>query len=164
MKSVLILFSISLFVSCSNSSQKTIEQESAQGEWIVGNEQEKLELIESQLRGFDKTMVEVGYRYQELYWGGQDQNWEYAIYQLKKIEKSIRQGLVRRPKRAESAQYFLNEVIPEVQSAIDAKDTLLFNQSFEVMRTNCNNCHVMEKVPTFTVQIPTFRQSPIGNF
>ena len=38
-------------------------------------------------------MVETGYRYQELYWAGQDENWEYADYQLEKIKIAIENGL-----------------------------------------------------------------------
>jgi len=51
----------------------------------IGTEQEKINTIEKQFRGFDNAMVETGYRYQELYWAGQDENWEYADYQLEKI-------------------------------------------------------------------------------
>ena len=63
------------------------QEQNAQGKWIKGTEQEKLETIENQFRGFDMAMVETGYRYQELYWAGQDENWEYADYQ---IEKQLR--------------------------------------------------------------------------
>ena len=72
---------IILFISACNQKQETV-----QGQWIKGNEQKKLETIENQFRGFDMAMVETGYRYQELYWAGQDENWEYADYQLEKIQ------------------------------------------------------------------------------
>lgn len=157
MKQFYLLISILFLLSCNN---KT-EYVPAQGQWIKGNEQEKLKTIENQFRGFDKTMVEVGYRYQELYWAGQDENWEYANYQLQKINKSIKQGLQRRPKRANSAEYFLSYVIPEVNKSINAKDKGLFDKNFNLMRINCTNCHAKEKVPSFIVGIPKFRQSPI---
>ncbi|WP_299123113.1 hypothetical protein [uncultured Tenacibaculum sp.] len=132
-----------------------------QGQWIKGTDQEKMKTIESQFRGFDKAMVEVGYRYQELYWAGQDENWDYANYQLNKINKAIKLGLIRRPKRAASAENFLNYVIPEVKKSITAKNKETFNKNFEMMRTNCTSCHMAERKPSFTVQIPTDRQSPI---
>lgn len=133
-----------------------------QGSWVKGNKNEQLKTIETQFRGFDKTMVEVGYRYTELYWSGKDQNWDYAKYQLQKIDKSIRLGLKRRPKRAKSAQHFLKYVIPEMKKAIQSKDTVKFNKNFSMLRANCINCHTMEKLPSFIVQIPTNRLSPIG--
>lgn len=94
------------------------KQEAVQGQWIKGNEQKKLETIENQFRGFDMAMVETGYRYQELYWAGQDENWEYADYQLEKIQKAIENGLERRPKRAPSAHHFLTVTLPQMSEAL----------------------------------------------
>lgn len=148
---ILLLFSIA----CNQ------QEPNAQGEWLKGTEQEKINAIEKQFRGFDNAMVETGYRYQELYWAGQDQNWEYANYQLGKIKLAIENGLTRRPKRAESSEFFLSDIIPEMQKAIVSKDTLVFNQDFNKLTTNCNNCHAKEKVSYFTVKTPTVRQSPI---
>ena len=107
------------------------------------------------------AMIETGYRYQELYWAGQDQNWEYANYQLKKIKVAIENGLQRRPKRAKSAEYFISSVLPKMQKAIDSKSKYFFDESFEDVTLNCNNCHAMEKVSYFNVQKPLQRQSPI---
>lgn len=137
------------------------QEQSAQGKWIEGTEQEKLELIESQFRGFDLAMVETGYRYQELYWAGQDENWEYAEYQLEKIRKAIENGLERRPKRAKSAEYFLTVVLPEMGMALEKRDTVEFNKNFQMLTNSCISCHAMENVPYFTVKKPLYRQSPI---
>ncbi|ASS49485.1 MAG: hypothetical protein A3D31_02795 [Candidatus Fluviicola riflensis] len=137
------------------------EKETVQGDWIKGTESEKIKTIEKQFRGFDNAMVETGYRYQELYWAGQDQNWEYADYQLEKIKITIENGLERRPKRAKSAEHFLSYVLPEMKKSLEKKDTEIFNKNFQTMTINCNSCHAMEKVPFFNVQIPTERQSPI---
>lgn len=143
-------------ISCIQKSDKNI-----QGKWIQGSEEEKLETIEMQFRGFDMVMFETGYRYQELYWAGQDQNWEYADYQLEKIRKTIKNGLIRRPKRAQSAEQFMNEVIPKMEVALDSKDTTLFNSSFIMLTKGCLNCHTKENVPHFTVKKPLNRVSPI---
>ncbi len=153
-KTYLLLILISLF-SCNQ------KQETAQGDWIKGIEAEQIKTIEKQFRGFDNAMVETGYRYQELYWAGQDQNWEYADYQLEKIKIAIENGLERRPKRAKSAEHFLSYTLPEIKKSIESKDKMIFNKNFQTMTINCNSCHAMEKVPFFNVQIPTERQSPI---
>lgn len=134
---------------------------SEQGDWIKGTEVEQIKTIEKQFRGFDNAMVETGYRYQELYWAGQDQNWEYADYQIEKIKIAIENGLERRPKRAKSAEHFLTYVLPEMKKSIESKDTLIFNKGFQTLTINCNRCHAMEKVPFFAVKMPTGRQSPI---
>jgi hypothetical protein len=147
---------ITLFLSACNQKQET-----AQGNWIKGTDQEKVEIIENQFRGFDMAMVETGYRYQELYWAGQDENWEYAGYQLEKIRKAVENGLERRPKRAQSAQHFLTVMLPQIKKALEKRDTAIFNEKFEMLTNSCVSCHAMEKVPFFTVKTPTERQSPI---
>ena len=155
-QTIIIILTLGLF-SCN---QKT-DKETAQGDWIKGTETEQIKTIEKQFRGFDNAMVETGYRYQELYWAGQDQNWEYADYQLEKIKIAIENGLERRPKRAKSAEHFLSYTLPEMKKSIESKDKMIFNKNFQTMTINCNSCHTMEKVPFFNVQIPTERQSPI---
>ena len=115
MKYLTFLFILSFFSACKQ------KHEAVQGQWIKGNEQEKLETIENRFRGFDMAMVETGYRYQELYWAGQDENWEYADYQLEKIQKAIENGLERRPKRAQSAQHFLTVTLPQMKEALKKK-------------------------------------------
>ncbi len=155
-QTIIIILTLGLF-SCN---QKT-DKETAQGDWIKGTETEQIKTIEKQFRGFDNAMVETGYRYQELYWAGQDQNWEYADYQLEKIKIAIENGLERRPKRAKSAEHFLSYTLPEMKKSIESKDKMIFNKNFQTMTINCNSCHTIEKVPFFIVEVPTERQSPI---
>lgn len=145
-----------LLCSCGNKQGQAV-----QGNWIQGTEQEQIKTIESQFRGFDMAMVETGYRYQELYWAGQDENWEYAGYQLEKIQKAIENGLQRRPKRAASAEHFLQVALPEMKKAVESRDTLAFSKGFRMFTANCIACHAKEKVPYFTVRVPVSRQSPI---
>ena len=156
MKWSISIIALLLLWSCENN-----QEQNAQGKWIKGTEQEKLETIENQFRGFDMAMVETGYRYQELYWAGQDENWEYADYQIEKIRKAIENGLKRRPKRAKSAEHFLNVALPEMEKALEKRDTVVFNYNFQMLTNSCISCHAMEKVPHFTVKKPLYRQSPI---
>lgn len=145
------------FIAC----KRKTEAKEAQGDWIKGTEEEKIKTIEKQFRGFDNAMVETGYRYQELYWAGRDENWDYATYQLEKIKAAIDNGLQRRPKRAKSAEYFLTNVLPEMQKSINRKDTVIFNKGFQILRTECKNCHIKENVPFIQSTIPAIRLSPI---
>ena len=156
MKILLILQFILLLQSCNDNPGK-------QGEWIKGNEEEKIKIIEKQFRGFDNAMVETDYRYQELYWAGRDENWDYAAYQLEKIKIAIETGLERRPKRAKSAEYFLNTILPEMKKSVDSRDTGLFTKNFQVLTMNCNSCHAKENLSFFTVKAPLVRQSSIRN-
>ena len=137
------------------------DKPAGQGDWIKGNEEEKIKTIEKQFRGFDNAMMETGYRYQELYWAGQDENWEYANYQLEKIKIAIENGLERRPKRAQSAGHFLKQVLPEMLQSVMQKDIVSFNHNFQLLTVACNSCHAMEKVSFFSIKTPVERQSPV---
>ena len=148
-----ILFSLVGLFSC--------QQKTTQGTWIKGSQEEQLEIIEWQFRGFDKAMVETDYRYQGLYWAGKDKNWEYADYLAKKIKKAMTTGFQRRPKREASAHDFLTKALPEVHKAIEEKDTIAFDRAFTNLTVNCNKCHALEKLPFFTVKPPLNRISSI---
>jgi len=129
--------------------------------WLKGTTDEKFRRVESQLRGFDKTMVEVGYRFTELYFAGKDRNWEYAEYQAEKIDAAIRLGIERRPKRAGSARYFLEEDLPAMRAVLEKHDAAGFDKAAVSLRQACMRCHARENVPYFAVQLPERRLTPI---
>ena len=53
--------------------------------WLRGSDQEKFAMIERQFSDTYISMARVGYRYNELFFAGLDQNWEFAKYQVEKI-------------------------------------------------------------------------------
>jgi hypothetical protein len=154
---VLSIMTFSLiFISCKSDSFETI-----QGDWLKGNAAEKIETIEEQFQGFSATMMEVGYRYQELYWAGIDENWAYAEHQVEHIHEAMEQGLVRRPVRAANSHTFIEEILPAMEDAIEKQDTALFFKNFRIMTVNCNSCHVMEGEEYIYIAEPEYRLSPV---
>lgn len=129
--------------------------------WLKGTPDEKFRQVENHLRGFDLAMVEVGYRYTELYFAGLDRNWAYAKYQAEKMEQATRLALERRPKRTASARPFLEEDLPVMLRAVDKQDPSAFREGFERLRAGCMKCHVAEKLEFFTVEVPEHRASPV---
>jgi hypothetical protein len=129
--------------------------------WLSGSPDEKFGAVERHLRGLDQTMAEVGYRFTELYWAGQDRNWEYARYQLDKIETTIGLGLERRPKRAASAAPFLAEEIPAMRQAVAREEETAFQDGIARLRSACMRCHVQENVQWLVVEMPERRLAPI---
>jgi hypothetical protein len=138
------------------------EQRTASGldGWLAGTPDEKFDVVAKHLRGFDMAMVETEYRYQQLYWAGEDENWAYADYQVQKIRTAIENGLERRPKRAASAETFLTMVLPAVGQAIAAHDQALFRQRFGALTAACNSCHDAEQMAFVRVVVPTMRTGP----
>ncbi len=157
MKKIFLLIIPLLLISCGKTSENH-----AEGKWIKGDKQEQIEIKERQFGGFGKTMIEVGYRYNELYWAGQNENWEYAKYQLEDLEEAMQKGFERRPNREKNAKHFMTVSIPELMKAIEEKSKPEFEESFENLRVSCTSCHKMEELPSFKVQIPKVNTSVIG--
>jgi cytochrome c553 len=128
--------------------------------WLSGDVDQRFARVARHLRGFDVAMVETGYRYGELYWAGQDRNWDYAAYQLDKIITAIEHGIERRPKRAESAR-MLEPAIASVRAAVQATDAAAFTDAFTTLTATCNACHAAERVGFVVVRAPSQRGSPV---
>jgi hypothetical protein len=129
--------------------------------WLLdGGADDRFVRVAKQLRGFDAAMVEVGYRYSELYWAGKDENWDYATYQIEKIETAIANGIERRPKRAASAR-MLDGALAPVKEAIGRHDASAFDSSLAALTNTCNACHQAERVPFIHVAPPRVRLAPV---
>jgi len=131
--------------------------------WLARDEARRLAQLERQLRGFDRAMVETGYRYSELYWAGRDANWEAVSYHARKLRLAIENGLERRPKRADSARPFLAGPLAALEQASVARDVAAFPARFEALTAGCNGCHASENVSFFEVRPPRQRFAPLGN-
>jgi len=128
--------------------------------WLRGSVDERLETVAAQLGGFGMTMMEVGYRYGQLYFAGDDENWDYARYQVDEIEVAMANGLQRRPARAASAA-MLNPALDKVKVAVGAGDPDAFEDAFETLTIACNTCHKAEKVSFIHVAPPEHRVGPV---
>ncbi|MCK9489991.1 MAG: hypothetical protein M0Q42_11505 [Xanthomonadales bacterium] len=128
--------------------------------WLQGTVNERLDTIADQLRGFGTAMVEVDHRYRELYFAGQDRNWDYAAYQIAEMEEAIEYGLQRRPARAASAA-MLEPALDQVKAGVSAQDATAFEQAFATLAASCNACHLAEDVSFIRVATPAQRVSSI---
>jgi hypothetical protein len=149
-------------VSGSPATQAAVAEASsaAGGEWLRGDVDSRFALVAKHLRGFDMAMVEVGYRYTELYWASRDRNWDYAAYQLGKIETAVANGIERRPQRAPSAQ-MLAGAVAQVRTAIGGRDGFALDAAIGSLTATCNTCHRAEKVSFITVAPPNIRVAPV---
>jgi hypothetical protein len=152
---VLIIVLTTILFNCKNNNENL--------RWLSHDKDSAFVQIEKQFRGFDLAMKEVGYRYNELYFAGMDENWGYAQYHLEKIKTAIDNGLERRPLRSQSAQGFLEHSIPSLMKIIQGKNKDSFLKEFEIFKQSCNNCHLQEKVEFMKVSIPDVRLSPINS-
>lgn len=142
------------FMACQQDASKQYETR-----WAGETMEEIIASFENQFGGFDRTMIETAYRYNELYWAGQDENWGYADYQLDEMIGGLEDGFIRRPEREISAAQFVNQAAPQLLEAIQKGDKEAFMQSFVRFASSCNTCHAMEEVPFIQVVIPEVRTS-----
>ncbi len=158
-KSIMILMaSLILFLaSCGGVSDRPV----GSGGWLTGEVNEKFETVTEHLGGFGKAMWEVDYRFQELWWAGNDGNWKYAGHQIEEMEEALELGLERRPERAASAQQFMTKAIPDVEEAIGERDPEMFERRIDMMMNTCNSCHALEDMEFLTVKPPLQRRSTI---
>ena len=129
--------------------------------WLKGTDQEKFSAIEQQFAGTYISMARVGYRYNELFFAGQDENWEFAKYQTHNIRRELQNAFIRRPNRAVTAAPFMEVNLPLMDEAIDAGDKEMFMQRFNELTQACNACHLAQDLAYLTIQRPTIRRSPV---
>ena len=132
--------------------------------WLLdtNTSEAKFKAIQTQFRGFDQAMVEVGYRFNGFYFAIKNRNYELAHYQWDKIKKSIKNGIQRRPARAENGlNMFINTQYKSMKEALNKKDVKLIWQEYEKSKNICNACHTAERVPFIKVIDPSHRLLPI---
>jgi len=130
--------------------------------WIDGTVDERFQQIGDQLAGFSQTMFEVGVRYEHLHWAVEDGNWDYAAYQVDKIEDAVVRGIRRRAGRAESAgSFFLGEPVRSMRAALESAGRVAVEEAFRDFTVACNECHVAESMEFVIVAPPEARSIPV---
>ena len=163
MKKIAVLMFLvfgTLYLSCDSDKSSEVKSYGPY-KWLKGTEDERWNTVAEQFAGFSHTMMEVQYRYQELYWAGMDENWEYALHHLEHIEKALEAGIQRRPTRKESAMSFMNNELSYLEKALEKGQMADFLEAFEVVRVGCNACHAKEEVPFISVTTPDVRVTAV---
>jgi hypothetical protein len=128
--------------------------------WPTGSTDERIESLADHIGGFSRAMMEVGYRYNELFFAGTERNWELAEYHAAKIGDAIEQGIERRPGRRPSAEIFLERELGALLDAIGARDPAAFERDYLRLTEGCNACHLREDVQFIVIRQPDRRIYP----
>ena len=107
----------------------------------MGSDEAKLKNLVAAVPGTSHWMFEVGERYKNLYWAAKQGKWEFANYQLEEIESLIKLVQLTRPKRAETAQQFLDTGIPQMHKGLATREWDSFKASFNKFSDACMRCH-----------------------
>lgn len=129
--------------------------------WIGGSADARFDILADQLRGLDVAMWEIGYRYAELHWALEDDNWEYARYQVEKIRTTLDLALQRRPARAAATDSIFFPALEPFSTALDDRDAARSRAGFDQLTDACNRCHVAEDMPAVLVAPPSTRSGVV---
>ena len=109
-------------------------------------------------------MAEMGERYQNLYWAAKLGKWQFAEYQVQEIEALVKQVALARPKRAASAEIFLDKVFPMLHQAVGSRKWAQFEPAFAHMNAQCMACHGREAHGFVVIPpVPATAHSPVLN-
>lgn len=124
---------------------------------------QKVERLIEALPNAGNIMIEMGERYQNLYWAAKLGKWEFAAYQAEEIKELIEKLQITRPKRAASAREFLGVIFPMLPEAVKTRDWKKFEVAFEQMRHECMACHGKNEMGFVQLPIPRRATSPVLN-
>ena len=125
---------------------------------------ERLQKLVELVPGTAHWMIEMGDRYQNLYWAAKQGKWEFATYQSEEIEKLVQIAMLARPKRAASAQMFLDKMFPLMHEAAASQDWDRFEDAFHTLNTECTACHAREDHSFVVIpREPARASSPVLN-
>jgi len=128
--------------------------------WLDGDLRTQLETVAAHLGGMGGAMMQIGDRYIDLHWAGENENWNLALHQIEEIEEILERALIRRPQYARPSEMFLQGALPALQEAAEAEDPDLFRQRFGDLTVNCNACHAMTGYAFVRITAPRDRTKP----
>lgn len=106
-----------------------------------GSLEQKVEKLVEITPNTGQLMQQAGVRYRDLYWAAKLGQWEFAEYQAEELGELIRILQTASPKRAATAEVFLNRAYPKIQEAAASRDWERFQPAFEALRQACMECH-----------------------
>jgi hypothetical protein len=129
--------------------------------------QSKIDSLQSQLDkaykpGLGEFMTGIQLHHAKLWFAGQNQNWPLADFEIHEIQESlddIDDFCKDRPEVKSIGM--LRPAIDSVTNSIQQKNLQLFEKSFSLLTTTCNNCHKATDHGFNVVTIPT--SPPVSN-
>jgi len=108
-------------------------------------------------------MLQMGERYKNLYWAAKQEKWDFAEYQMEEMRELVNMLIITRPGRAETAKMFRTAVFEKLTTAVESRKWNQFEKGFELLRTECMQCHARNDHAFITLPIPKSANSPVLN-
>jgi hypothetical protein len=155
-KNVLILTAIGLvsgaigglLAGTARSAKLVPDRQLQQDDWLLGapDDAERFRRLQQQLRGFDQPMWEIGERFTRIHDALGRGNYDLAVFHWWKIEQTLRNAAMKRPKRAANAQaFFLSGNYQRLRAELESHDPHRAWAAFEEAKAICQACHLAEQ-------------------
>ena len=105
--------------------------------------------------GFGEFMSSIQAHHAKLWFAGKNKNWELADFEMHEIAETLEAIKEYQTEREESKKVdMLKPSLDAVKDAIDKKDSSLFNSSYLLLTSSCNNCHKAVNFGFNVVKVP----------
>jgi hypothetical protein len=151
-----ILISLVLHLAACN----THSQQASQTQSTIDSLQNQLD--KAYKPGLGEFMTGIQLHHAKLWFAGQNQNWPLADFEIHEIQESlddIDEFCKDRPEVRSIGM--LRPAIDSVTNSIQQKSLQLFEKSFSLLTTTCNNCHKATDHGFNVVIIP--KSPPVSN-
>jgi hypothetical protein len=135
MKTLVILISALVLVSCTQSNEKISQ---------LQNQIDSLQkrLTETYKPGFGEFMTYVQSHHAKLWFAGQNENWKLADFEIHEIMEAVENVKKFATDRKESKLIgMITPALDTVNLAIQQKNLLFFRKSYNSLTNTCNLCH-----------------------
>ncbi len=130
--------------------------------------------IKTKLPDQSHVMKDVSYHFGNLWFAGQNENWDLADFYWSETRSHLRWAVRIIPKRKDKAgreidlesilQAMENTPLKQLQDAIKAKDGDAFVKAYRFTLETCYACHKAADKPYLHPKIPTQPETQIVNF
>lgn len=130
--------------------------------------------IKGKLPSQSHTMQDVSYHFANLWFAGQNENWDLAEFYWDETRSHLRWAVRVIPVRKDNAgndvnlgeilQGFENGPLNQLHLAIASHDTAAFDKAYRFSIETCYGCHKASDKPYLRLQIPAAPESPLINF
>jgi len=105
--------------------------------------------------GFGEFMSSIQIHHAKLWFAGKNKNWELANFEMHEIGEALDAIKEYQTEREESKKVdMLMPSLNAVNDAIQKKDSALFNSSYLLLTSTCNNCHKAVNFGFNVVKVP----------
>ncbi len=112
--------------------------------------------------GLGEFMSSIQVHHAKLWFAGQAQNWQLADFEVAEIKEALDNIPIYCAGRKEINKLdMINPALDSISKSIRTERPALFKNSFEMLTSNCNNCHQATQHAFNVIKIPV--QAPFSN-